>query len=70
MKKEIIPYTVDDLHSTIDYMKLIKLRAMTYSETLATSEKSKQKTYCNPVHNPNQRFNRDRESSGINPKNK
>lgn len=61
---------MDDLHSTIDYMKLIELQAMTYSETLATSEKSKQKVYCNPVHNSNRRYNKNRESSGVNPRNK
>lgn len=53
MKKEIIPYIVGDLHSVIDYMKLIELQAMTYSETLAAPKKCRQKTYCNPVYNPN-----------------
>lgn len=42
---------------------------MTFAQMISP-ERSKQKTYCNPVHNPNQRFNRDRESSGINLKNK
>ena len=69
MKSQTIPYTVDDLHSTIDYKTLIELQAMAFSQVIPPEE-SKQKTYCNPTHNPNQRYNRNRESSGINPKNK
>ena len=69
MKKEIVPYTVSNLHSTIDYMKLIELQAN--AKTMDEQEKGKVKTYCNPILNcQNQRYNKNRESNGINPKNK
>lgn len=73
MKLEIIPYIVDDLHSTIDYMKLIEMQANAFSgyQQGIQQEKGKQKVYCNPTLNQqNQRYNRNRESSGINPRNK
>ena len=69
MKPQTIPYTVDDLHSTIDYETLFRLQANSFSQVIPP-ERSRQKTYCNPTHSPNQRYYRDRESSGINPKNK
>lgn len=69
MKKEIVPYTISDLHSTIDYMKLIQLQAMAFSETIVAQKESRQKTYSiNSAHRQNQRQNRNRESSGINPR--
>lgn len=69
MKKEIVPYTIRDLHFTIDYLKLIQLQAMAFSETIVAQKESRQKIYSiNSTHRQNQRQNRNRESSGINPR--
>ncbi len=71
MKKEFVPYTIDAFHSTIDYKKLIEFQVMTLSETTVTQEEQKQKVYfLDSVRHQNQRYSRNRESSGVNPKNK
>ncbi len=58
-------HIVNPLHSVIDYSKLITLQAKTLQEPVV--EEVKQKTYTKNASG-NQRWNRNRETNGINPK--